>query len=295
MITTMKTLLRRFGAIILALGFAVGLSACSAVKLGYNNLPELAFWWLDGYADFTDTQEGTVKDALAQLHAWHRREELPRLAELLGRMEQLAPGPITAPQTCEIVTELQARAFAVADRAEPAVLTLATAVTTAQLQHLERKYRSSNESYRQDWIEAGPEAMQQKRFDQLVDRSETIYGRLDEAQRAVLRQGLAQSIFDPRRLLAERQRRQQDLLQTLRKVSDPALPGTEVRAAMKAFLERSVRAPDPVMRKYQEDLLQEGCRLFAAVHATTLPPQRQQAAQRLRAYQRDLRELAAQR
>ena len=46
-----------------------------------------------------------------------------------------------------------------------------------------------------------------------------IYGRLDEPQRAVLRRQIEQSIFDPHRILAERQRRQQDALQTLRKLA----------------------------------------------------------------------------
>jgi hypothetical protein len=290
----MKKTLHCLRGIILALACVVGLAGCSAVRLGYNNLPDIAYWWLDGYADFTDTQAATARDSLARLHAWHRREELPRLAELLGRMEQMAPGPITPQQACAVLGELQARGFALADQAEPAVLTLAASLEPAQLRHLERKYRGNNDTYRREWIELSPEEQRDKRFDQLVERSEMVYGKLQDAQRAVLRQGLATSVFDARRLLAQRQRRQQDLLQTLRKVADPALPGGEVKALVRGYLDRVVQPPDAAARKYQEELMQEGCRLFAAVHASTVTAQRQQAVQRLRAYQRDLRELAAQ-
>ena len=44
----------------------------------------------------------------------------------------------------------------------------------------------------------------------------------------------------------------------------------------------------------RDALIQEGCRTFTAVHQVTTPAQREQAARRLRAYQRDLQELAAQ-
>lgn len=108
----------------------------------------------------------------------------------------------------------------------------------------------------------------------------------------MLRQALAQSSFDAKRLLAERERRQKDMLQTLGKVTDPATPAAEVRLLMRGYLERAVQSPDLAYRRYQEALLQESCRQFSLVHASTTPAQRDQAARRLRAYEKDLRELA---
>jgi len=87
-----KTNPLRLGGIIVALALSLGLAGCSALKLGYATMPELLYWWLDGYADFNDDQEPLVRGELARLHEWHRREELPRIADALGRLEQLAPG-----------------------------------------------------------------------------------------------------------------------------------------------------------------------------------------------------------
>ena len=42
----------RMVGIILALAATLALAGCSAVKLGYATLPELAHRWLDGFADF---------------------------------------------------------------------------------------------------------------------------------------------------------------------------------------------------------------------------------------------------
>jgi hypothetical protein len=288
----MKLIVSRTAGIILALALAMGLAACSAIKLGYGTLPELAYWWLDGYVDFNESQEPLARQELARLHAWHRREELPRLGELLGRLEQLAPGSISPQQACAVVDEVQVRMNVVAARAEPAIVGLATMLTPKQLRHLERKYRGNNESYRKDWIELPVAERKTKRYEQTLDRFETIYGSLDEPQRAALSQGIAQSVFDPQRILAERQRRQQDLLQTLRRTIDPGVTANAARTLLRAYIDRTQHSPDLAYRTWQDGLVQEGCRIFSAVHESTTAAQRQQAVRRLRAYQRDLRELS---
>ncbi|MDB5911511.1 MAG: hypothetical protein JWP22_186, partial [Ramlibacter sp.] len=226
----------RLGGIIVALAAAVGLCACSAVKLGYNNLPELAYWWLDGYLDFTDTQAPVARQELARVHAWHRQQELPRLDELLSRMEQLVAGTVTAQQACELVTEVRTRMAAVADQAEPGIAALALTVTPQQLRHLERKFRRNNEKFTKEWIAPSREEQQDKFLQQMVERAEMIYGRLDEPQRAAMRQGIAGSIYDAPRVLAERQRRQQELLQLLHRISESALPAADARTLLHGWL-----------------------------------------------------------
>ena len=66
----------------------------------------------------------------------------------------------------------------------------------------------------------------------------------------------------------------------------------EARTLMRGYLERSLNSPDPVYRRYQDTLWQEGCRGFATAHNTTTPAQRDVAVRRLKAYQRDALELA---
>jgi len=284
----------RLVGIILALALSLGLGACSAIKLGYNTLPEWLYWWLDGYADFSDQQEPLVRGEIARLHARHRRIELPRLVDTLQKMEQLAPGDVSPQQACAIVADVQARLLAGADTLGPDVGVVATSFTEAQLRHMEAKFRRSNEKFLRDFILAPPTEAQDRRYEQMLDRLEMIYGRLDEPQRAVLRAGVAQSAYDASRILGDRQRRQQDLLQTLRRLGDSRAQPDEGLAQMRAWLDRAVHAPDPAYRAWQEGLVQEGCRLFSAVHHGTTAAQRQHAVRRLQAYQRDLRELGAQ-
>jgi hypothetical protein len=291
-LTTLRAHLARIIGALLLLPLLAG---CSAIKLGYNGLPDLAYWWLDGYFDFTEAQTPLVRGELGRLHAWHRAQELPRLADVLARMEQLAAGPVTPAQACDFAAEVEARLAGVASQAEPAAAALALVLEPRQLRHLERKYRGNNADWRRNWIDVAPDERSTKRYEQALDRAESIYGRLDEPQRAVLRQWAERSPFDALRVLAERQRRQQDLLQTLRRLQEAADDPAGARSALREYVARVQRSPDADYRRYRDEVLQDACGTFASLHQSTTPAQREQAARRLRAYQRDLRELAAQR
>jgi hypothetical protein len=284
----------RLARIIGLLALAAVLGACSAVKLGYNDLDEVAYWWLDNYIDLTDEQTPRVREDLARLHGWHRNEELPRISALLHRMETLAPGEISPAQACDFVPPLRERLHAIADRAEPAIVTLALGLAPEQLAHLERKYEKTRAQYRKEWVMPAPGELAEKRFEQFVERSEMVYGQLEEPQRAVLRRQLDQSIFDPRRLLTERQRRQQDTLQTLRKLAGQPVTISAARSLVHGWLQRLQASPDAGYRRYEQDWVAESCRTFSALHNSTTPTQREAAVRRLRAYQRDLRELSSQ-
>ena len=274
---------------------AGALTACSAVKLGYSALPELAYWRLDAYLDFDDTQAPQVRDVLDKLHQWHRSHELPRYVTLLAQAERIAPADITPAQACALLDQARERMAAMVRHAEPALAATAASLTAAQLQHLQKHYARTDAEWRRDWLDAPADAVLQRRVKQMTERSEMIYGTLDDAQRAVLQRTVEQTAFDARAAFAERQRRQQDAVQTLRTVSAaPGLPAAQVHTALRGYLQRTLDSPDPVWRSKRDAWQQEMCRGFATLHASTTAAQREGAARRLRAWQRDLQALAAQ-
>ncbi|WP_228121870.1 DUF6279 family lipoprotein [Variovorax paradoxus] len=276
---------------------AAALGACSAVKLAYNNLPELSYWWLDGYFDFDDAQTPKVRDELAQLLAWHRQNELPRLIGLLQEAQGLASADVTPAQACQLADRVRERLLAVTERAEAASAELVLSLSEAQLQQLERKYAKKNAEYRKDWLDRSPAQVQEKRYDQFLERQEDFYGRLTTEQRALLRQQVAQSVFSPRLAYEERRLRQQEALVLLRGFlgsnGGPRTSQAEARAALHAYVLRIADPPPGPWRDQQQALLQEGCRNLAALHNTTSAAQREQAVRRLQAYQGDLRQLVA--
>ena len=210
---------------------------------------------------------------------------------MLQRMEQLAPGDITPDQACSFVAEFRERLVACPTRPNrpPCRWRPGSSPTSCST-------CSTSTTRTTPTTPAlgppGPAEQKDKRYRQFLDRAEMIYGRLDEPQRQALRRDIDRSIFDPARILAERQRRQQEVLQALGRIARERLPLDDARRLLRGSVDRALTPPDAAARAYQEALLAEGCRHFAILHNSTTPAQREAAARRLRAYQRDLRELA---
>jgi hypothetical protein len=253
----------------------------------------VSYWWLDGYFDFDSTQTPKVRDELAQLLAWHRQNELPKVITLLQEAQALAPGEVTPVQACSFADSIRERLLAVTERAEPATTDLALTLSESQLQQLERKYAKLNNEYRKDWLDRTPAQVQEKRYDQFLDRMEDFYGRLTAEQRDLLRQQVAQSVFNPQLADAERRKRQQEALAMLRGFATKKPSPAEARAALHAYLLRIANPPPGPWRDQQQALLEEGCRNLAALHNGTSTSQREQAVRRLQAYQSDFRQLVA--
>lgn len=273
---------------------AAALQGCSAIKYVYGNVQHLGYWYIDGYADFNEDQEPLVKDAIARVHQWHRTQELARIVETLQRAEKLATGEITADQMCGLVGELRASVERLSERAEPEIVAIARELKQPQFTHIEQKQARANTEYRKDWIAISATERFEKRTKQLVERSEMIYGDLDERQRALVRQQVERSSFDVRAADAERRRRQQDTLATLKQLSARQMSAEQARPLVKAYFNRMLDSPDPAHREYQKKLMREFCQGLAASHNVTTAQQRQVAVRRLQNYQTSLRELSGQ-
>lgn len=271
---------------------ATSLLACSTVRLAYNNLPELSYWWLDGYLDFNGAQTPRVRDDLAALLAWHRRDELPKLAAVLAEAQRLAPDDVTPEQACALVADVRERVLAVVRQAEPAAAALAVSLEPAQRQKLEAKYAKVNATYRKEWLDLSRQAVSAKRFDLYLERSEDFYGSLDTAQRDLMREQVARSSFDPQKVDANRRQRQQETIAMLARLQADGASPTQAQVALHDWALRFVSPPPGGWRDYQKAALDEGCRNASALHNSTTPAQRERAARRLRAYEDDARQLA---
>lgn len=276
------------------LALACLLAGCSSVRLAYNNVPTFGTWWLDRYLDFDDAQAARLREELAGLQEWHRSTQLPELAGLLQRAQTLAAQErLDAAQACALVDDVQRQLGALGAHSEPGAAQLVRSLTPAQLQHLEARYARTNADFRAEWLDLDPAQLRSKRYDRMLERAEHLYGRLDAAQRDLLRREVEASSYDPARQQAERLRRQQDTLQTLRGLAGEQATVEQAESALRGLFARYRQSPQPAYRAYAQRLLAEGCAGLAALHATTTPAQRENAVRRLQSYERDFRALAA--
>jgi hypothetical protein len=270
------------------------LQGCSTIKLAYNQAPDLTYWWLDGYVDFNDQQTPKVRDGIAALFAWHRSNELPKVASWLQKGQVLMPQNITPAQACSLYDETRGMVAAIIDNAMPALVEWAPTVTADQLLVLQKKQKKTIDEFSSDYITNTPAQRNAKRLKSAISRSEMVYGKLEAVQIAAIEKSIATSSFDPALTLKERLQRQKDGVDMLRKLAETKPAPAAVQTTLRAYIARSATSTDPVYRAYAENLVRESCDTFAAVHATTTPAQRAKAVQTLKGYEQDVRTLAGQ-
>jgi len=274
---------------------SVILTGCSATRLGYNKLPEIASWWLDSYIDFTDSQGPQAKVALQKLQTWHRKEELPAIAELLVQAQTLAPQNITPEQACKVWESAQVRIESLIQESSRLAAPVVSQLSAKQLKHLEKEWASRNEDWKKNWLQGTPDTRVKKRVDLAAERFNSFYGDLNAEQRQLLKQQFLQSAWTPEWGYQQRVKRQQEQLTALQAMSSeitkPAMPLAQVEKALEALMLHSVRPRDTSDLSKQLLLEQQACQNLAQLHNTMSPAQRLKAQRKLKDYETDVREL----
>ena len=267
------------------------LQGCSAIKLGYQQLPTLSYWWLDSTVSFSGSQTAGAKQAIDNLYQWHRSEELTAYAELLQRAQVLSAGPVQTEQVCRVWSDVQTRLDTLMREAVVQAAPVAMALGPRQLSHLARRWESQNEEWEKEWLLGSDSERLERRLDKTLERYRSFYGELTPTQVSLVKTQLAQSPWTAEWGRQDRQRRQQDLLSTLQGISQYKLSQVEVEAQLWGVWQRWMKPPEAAQRAVVQNLSQRACENLAQLHNAATPEQRQQATRRLRAYEKDVKDL----
>jgi hypothetical protein len=277
----------------LIIGIAVALlSACSLVRVSYDNGPALALWRLDAYLDLDSAQEAAARPLLRDWFAWHRATQLPDYARWLATWRERAGGEVNADEVCRWTELTRERLWTAVEAALPAGAQLLPSVTPAQWATLERELASRLAEDRSKFAPASADERRARALDRAIDRAESFYGTITEDQRRLLADGLAASPMDITRWLDDRERRQRRFVAALRAAQaegEPAPRRAALRQAALALMQPADAETGALQARWQA----HGCAMSARLHASTSAAQRQHLKERLSAWEEDLRALAA--
>lgn len=281
---------KRIIATALLLACALGLSACSAVRLGYAQAPELIHWWADGYLDFDAEQSAAVREASRRWLAWHRSQQLPEVSAQLKAVGQAWRGDrLSAQQVCQWSGQVRRWVDAGLAQALPDLAQLATQLTPAQLQHLAERQAQRRREQAEEWQALSPAQQRDKAVERLGERYERLMGPLNAPQRQWLAETVAVT-DDPARWAAEQRRRQDDLLGTLQGIVQSRDTPAAAQARLQALAQRWRAGPPPTQAWLQANE-QAHCALLARLHGSASPRQREAGIEQLAAWEGDARAL----
>lgn len=267
-------------------------AGCSSTRLAYNNAPQLAGWWIDRYLDLGSEQAPRLRTALDGWFAWHRQTQLQDYAVFLASVRQRAGGDLTAEQLCAWNEEIRQRLQPSFDRAIAAATELSADVQPAQVAAMERRFARSNTDLRKSRLQPDLAARRESAVQRSVERTESLYGTVNAKQRALIESSVASAAFDPADWLAERERRQRAIVQTMQRWIAERPPVAQREADIRRLVSEAEASPVPAYRARQQALTAHNCRLLAAVHNAADAEQRAVLASKLSGWEEDFRVLA---
>ncbi len=288
----------------------LALAGCTVAAWGYDRAPELARLWAQRQMDLTTAQGEAMVQHLRELQSWQRRQQLPTAADTLRRWQGLIAQDLDAQTVCREWDTVRQWGDDLAEQAVPGLTDWARGLTDRQRQALAESQRESHQAFREahadtppgwGWRRAeasveelptvsGPRSLAQ-RLRTATTWYERLYGHLTPAQTDALQALLAQSGFNPRQILADRQRRSQDLQQALGAVAlapTVAQAQTVVRTWLQALQKPQPAEPPQATSRW----VQGTCTQWATVHRLASPEQRGHAVRTLADYEALVRRLS---
>lgn len=270
------------------------LAGCSALRIGYASGDTVAYWWLNSYVDFTDSQKPWVKARINRLLAWHRSTQLKEYTQLLSLAQQRIQHKVTPADMQAEYTTLKKQALQTVDKALPDLADLALSLQPQQLAHLEKKLASNNDKYRKDNLRGSLEDRQARRYEQVMKHAEYWFGNFSKDQEAQIRTASYARPLNNEAWLAERMRRQQEMLKLLRKIQAERPTREAVTTMLKSYVATSVDYFTYAENRAFFDASNEGTAQIAALIVNlATPEQKTHAAKRLQKWSEDCRTLAA--
>lgn len=274
--------LRIFLSGIIVLAFVIGVAGCSALRLGYANGDTLVYWWMDRYVGFSSEQTPWVKDEIAKFFDWHRRTELPDYAQVLTRTQQRLERPVSAAEVQDEFALMKGRAERIAEHALPALTRLALSLSPQQINSIERRFASNNEKYRKEYLRGSLQERQQARFEKVMKHAAYWFGDFNKEQKERIRAASDARPMDYEIGMAERRRRQGELIVLLRRIQSER-PSQEVASAMlRTYLARLLESVTYAQDKAFFERSREGmAQMTAQIINMTTPRQKEHASRRL--------------
>ena len=163
------------------------LGACSSTTFVYNRLDFILPWYLDDYAELNRGQEKYLDELLSPFLAWHRSDELPRYVKVLEDIEASLDQPVTAEVVAAISAEFENAWFRLEGEALDWLLDLGARLSDDQIQGFLAELQEQQQEYEEKYLTRSDEEFHEESYDNLLDSMQDYLGRLNGAQRDLLR------------------------------------------------------------------------------------------------------------
>lgn len=282
--------LGRWPVVLAAVILTACIGACSTLKLGYQQGGWLTYGWINSQFDLQETQTAPTHEAISRFFAWHRQDQLPRMATLLRRAQDELQQPMTPQQMRVYQDAFQQFGRAAFDQAKPDIARLLLSTTPAQLAHVQKKLQESNEKFQRRYLSGDVDERTRARLKKVMEDARLVYGDFSAEQEAAIRSAIGPMVDSTPARYAERVARQQAWLALIARVQQVRPDEATVVRWLTAYADQWQRAPGE--RGAQQRLRREAdTAMLVTIANLTTPRQKQHARERLQGWIDDTQDL----
>jgi hypothetical protein len=235
--------------------------------------------------DLSSPQRDWLKPRVASLLAWHRVNELPAYQTMLRDLgtRVVADKPASIEEVRRFYAASGAAVERLTEKAMPDIVGFMSQLQSAQIDNMQKKFASDNAKLKKQ-AEGDDAARKLRRQERYVERFESWFGALSDAQVALIKTQIDPLPFSESLRLADRQRWQAELLALLRSKPDAATLERELRVMMLAPNERRSAAYRSAWDAQQQRIIA----LTVDLLAIATPKQKQALQKKLLGYEKDI-------
>ena len=257
------------------------LTACSILQLVYDQAPRYLQWRTNVAHHFTEDQQELVRANTRRWFDWHRREQMPQVAQVLQQAAQDVRGPISPELACQRRDSLLAMSKQGFAAAAPLAAAVMVHLGPAQVSRLQSFFEDLNEEQREKYVSDDPRKQARLAVDFIEEWGGLVYGDFTDAQRAHMEREVMALPFSARTILQEAQRFQVRYVQLLKDTQAQKLPAEQVSERLLAMLLDGVDPQEPARKAQMQRWVKAGCAFASELHAQTSPAQRERAERTL--------------
>ncbi|RCL28719.1 hypothetical protein C6A77_04935 [Pseudomonas sp. AFG_SD02_1510_Pfu_092] len=279
--------LRLFKALLIAIGFALALAACSRIDLAYRNLDRLVPWSLDDYLAMNREQKALLDERLREHLAWHCKTQLPGYLDWLDRIRgMVADGQVTDQTLQQRTREARAAIGRVAEAITPSATELLRGMSDAQVAEMREAFRDDIAERQKQYVDTPLAKQIARRAERMEKRLTPWFGELSATQKQRV-QAWSQALGDQnRQWIANRAHWQQQLLLAMNQRNDASFA-----PRLATLLQRKESLWTPEYRAAFQNTEQQARSLLVDLVQQSTPQQRQFLQEKLSKVRTDFSEL----
>ncbi|MBJ9977137.1 hypothetical protein IAE35_12395 [Pseudomonas sp. S75] len=274
-------------ALLLIVGLALTLGACTRIDLAYRNLDRLVPWSLNDYLDMNREQKALLDQRLRDHLTWHCKTQLPGYLDWLDKVQRMVAEQAVTDQALQQRTaEARDAIGRVAEAITPSAAELLRDMSDAQVAEMRRAFADDIAEREKEYVDTPLPRQIQERATRMEKRLKPWLGELSDSQRQRVA-SWSQALGDQNReWIANRQAWQQQLLQAMSQRQTAAF---EPRLAQLLQDKQSLWSPS--YRVAFENTERQARGLLVDLLQQSSPAQRQRLLDRLAQVRKDFSEL----